>query len=274
MSCLELYDRDAAVAYARQYALSYNPQYANYKSSTGAAGRGDCMNFVSQCLHAGGMPIKQQGFLWYGAKSGSSASWKGVDSFLAYIRQSFGSPRLLFECYATPENLKRGDIVFSVASGDAGDISRNPSHIVILSEDYATYGKLVVCGHTKDERDADKTANNSICTYIHIPDESIQYDYIDPDYEDETDKTTEKADFGKTTLKRSNTATQAVRNLQTRLNYLGFSSGTVDGKYGANTENAVKAFQTACVPRFGLTVDGIAGQATKEALIYPYAWSH
>ena len=39
MSCLELYDRDAAVAYARQYALSYNPQYANYKSSTGAAGR-------------------------------------------------------------------------------------------------------------------------------------------------------------------------------------------------------------------------------------------
>ena len=104
------------------------------------------MNFVSQCLHAGGMPIKQQGFLWYGAKSGSSASWKGVDSFLAYIRQSFGSPRLLFECYATPENLKRGDIVFSVASGDAGDISRNPSHIVILSADYATYGKLVVCG--------------------------------------------------------------------------------------------------------------------------------
>ena len=170
--------------------------------------------------------------------------------------------------------MKRGDIVFSVASGDAGDISRNPSHIVILSEDYATYGKLVVCGHTKDERDADKTANNSICTYIHIPDESIQYDYIDPDYEDETDKTTAQADFGKTTLKRSNTATQAVRNLQTRLNYLGFSSGTVDGKYGANTENAVKAFQTACVPRFGLTVDGIAGQATKEALIYPYAWSH
>lgn len=58
------------------------------------------------------------------------------------------------------------------------------------------------------------------------------------------------------------------------MSYLGFSSGTVDGKYGANTENAVKAFQTACVPRFGLTVDGIAGQATKEALIYPYAWSH
>lgn len=58
MSCLELYDRDAAVAYARQYALSYNPQYANYKSSTGAAGRGDCMNFVSQCLHAGGMQVE------------------------------------------------------------------------------------------------------------------------------------------------------------------------------------------------------------------------
>lgn len=85
MSCLELYDRDAAVAYARQYALSFNSQYANYANSGG-----DCMNFVSQCLHAGGMPIKQQGFLWYGARSGSSASWKVVDDFLAYIRKSFG----------------------------------------------------------------------------------------------------------------------------------------------------------------------------------------
>lgn len=47
MSCLELYDRDAAVAYARQYALSFNSQYANYANSGG-----DCMNFVSQCLHA------------------------------------------------------------------------------------------------------------------------------------------------------------------------------------------------------------------------------
>lgn len=269
MSCLELYDRDAAVAYARQYALSFNSQYANYANSGG-----DCMNFVSQCLHAGGMPIKQQGFLWYGARSVSSASWKVVDDFLAYIRKSFGSPRLTFECYTTPENLKRGDIVFTVAKGTAGDISRNPSHIVILSEDFATQGQMIVCGHTEPQLNAVKKRDDERCTYIHIPDESILYDYIDPDYEDETDKATAQADFGKTTLKRSNTATQAVRNLQTRLNYLGFSSGTVDGKYGANTENAVKAFQTACVPRFGLTVDGIAGQATKEALIYPYAWSH
>lgn len=267
MSCINLYDRIAAVAYARQYAMNYNPQYPSYASSGG-----DCMNFVSQCLHAGGMPMKTQGFLWYATNSTGSSSWKGVDSFLAYIRKTFGSPRLLYECHTTPLNLKKGDFVFTVSSGTPGDISRNPSHIVMLSEDYSTYGQMIVCGHTTNQLDATKTRNDSTCTYIHVLDEGIQYDYIDPDFSDATDEATAKADFGKTTLQRSTTVKQAVKNLQTRLNYLGYSCGSVDGKYGANTENAVSSFQSACSSRFGLAVDGIAGQATKEAIAYPSVW--
>lgn len=43
--------------------------------------------------------------------------------------------------------------------------------------------------------------------------------------------------------------------LQDALNALGYSTKTLDGKFGANTENALKAYQK----RVGLTADGICG---------------
>lgn len=49
-----------------------------------------------------------------------------------------------------------------------------------------------------------------------------------------------------------------VRRVQTKLRELGFYTGKVDGIYGANTRDAVRAFQRSV----GITVDGIAGQKT------------
>lgn len=45
------YDYVSAVNYARKYAIVSNPAFINYDNKGG-----DCTNFVSQCLHAGGMP--------------------------------------------------------------------------------------------------------------------------------------------------------------------------------------------------------------------------
>ena len=55
----------------------------------------------------------------------------------------------------------------------------------------------------------------------------------------------------------------AVVTLQTKLNELGYNCGEVDGIFGQNTLNAVKAFQTAK----GLTVDGIVGKLTWGELL-------
>ena len=33
--------------------MSFNPEYANH------TGQGDCTNFVSQCVHAGGVPMRR-----------------------------------------------------------------------------------------------------------------------------------------------------------------------------------------------------------------------
>ena len=53
-----------------------------------------------------------------------------------------------------------------------------------------------------------------------------------------------------------------VRSLQQALNSLGYSVGSVDGKYGALTESAVRRFQRAN----GLYVDGVAGVKTRAAI--------
>ena len=53
-----------------------------------------------------------------------------------------------------------------------------------------------------------------------------------------------------------------VKDVQNKLNKLGYSAGSADGVYGNNTKNAVKKFQKAV----GLTADGIAGTATLKKL--------
>ena len=54
-----------------------------------------------------------------------------------------------------------------------------------------------------------------------------------------------------------------VRQTQCLLDYLGYDPGPIDGLDGANTRDAVKAFQRA----EGLTVDGVAGVQTEKALL-------
>lgn len=53
-----------------------------------------------------------------------------------------------------------------------------------------------------------------------------------------------------------------VKQIQQRLIELGYLTGSADGKFGAGTEEAVKAFQR----KAGLTADGIVGSGTLSAL--------
>ena len=68
-------------------------------------------------------------------------------------------------------------------------------------------------------------------------------------------------DFGMPTLKRGDTGA-SVKELQRRLNDMGYNCGAVDGKFGSKTETAVKALQEAS----GLTPDGVVGKYTWQAL--------
>lgn len=128
----------------------------------------------------------------------------------------------------------------------------------------------MVCGHTTDQKDEEKTRNDRTCTYIHII--SIRYDFEDADYADSEDRETAKLDWGGSILSTNSATSTYVRNLQTRLNYLGYNAGSVDGRFGTNTKNAVMALQQNAGAYFNLAVDGKVGDQTKEALTFPKAW--
>lgn len=77
------YNRDAAVAYAERYTKWYriwNPSYYYYSS-------GDCTNFVSQCLYAGGIKMTDKWYA-YRNKKGKfirSDSWSLVEPMRRYF---------------------------------------------------------------------------------------------------------------------------------------------------------------------------------------------
>lgn len=64
------------------------------------------------------------------------------------------------------------------------------------------------------------------------------------------------------TVLRLGSSGEQVRTLQSKLKQWGYYSGSVDGVFGSQTQEAVRYFQR----RNGLTADGIVGSATAAAL--------
>lgn len=82
-----LYNREEAVAYAREWAGERNPQWQVYDGMGG-----NCMNFVSQCLYAGGIPMDEWGsarWYWY-SDSNRVPAWTGVSTFREYAQSNTG----------------------------------------------------------------------------------------------------------------------------------------------------------------------------------------
>ena len=84
------YDRAAAVMYAHRWAYGRNPQFYDYESLGG-----DCTNFASQCLYAGGglMNYTPELGWFYINGSNKAPAWTGVQylfQFLLRKGQSIG----------------------------------------------------------------------------------------------------------------------------------------------------------------------------------------
>lgn len=88
---VDKYNSGAALEYAKKYYSNYNPNYPNWSNY------GDCANFVSQCLRAGGKGMKGKAgsssaanfsnWFSYGKTqntSNVSATWRGADAFKWY----------------------------------------------------------------------------------------------------------------------------------------------------------------------------------------------
>lgn len=137
-----LYDRTAVAAYADKFWDVYNPSYNDYSGSGG-----DCANFVSQCMIAGGLS------LWQGYDgNGAGVDSKGAMPFCDYLHQNLVSYQGATWDYiewsgSAPSWLSPGDvIIYGDASNEtAPDYWR---HAVIIVEGYG--GDAKISAHTTD----------------------------------------------------------------------------------------------------------------------------
>ena len=76
-----LYDREAALRYAHRWAYERNPEYYDFDGLGG-----DCINFVSQVLAAGGAEQNYSQNGWYfNSINDRSPSWSGVNELYEFL---------------------------------------------------------------------------------------------------------------------------------------------------------------------------------------------
>ena len=114
MLAVKPYIRENAVAYARKYAFSQNPLFPNF-----AGIGGNCTNFVSQAIYAGGCVMNYTPtFGWYYISLDErSPSWSGVEYFYNFVIENAGVGP--FGRVATSDELEIGDVI-QLAKNDEG----------------------------------------------------------------------------------------------------------------------------------------------------------
>ena len=81
-------DIKAEVNYARKWAFSRNPAYYDFEDIGG-----DCTNFVSQCLYAGGavMNFTRDTGWYYRSLHDRAAAWTSVEYFYRFLMNNTGA---------------------------------------------------------------------------------------------------------------------------------------------------------------------------------------
>ncbi|WP_249777693.1 amidase domain-containing protein [Paenalkalicoccus suaedae] len=158
------YDRVKAVQYAEMWWDGRNPQYHAFTN--------DCTNFISQCLRAGGapmrgMPSREQGW-WYDGNLWSF-SWSVAHSMMWYLKSSRTGLRASEK--QDVRELSEGDIICYDFDGNGR--FQHTTIIVAFTAD----GEALVNAHTSDSRMRhwsyeDSTAWTENCRYVffHIED--------------------------------------------------------------------------------------------------------
>lgn len=139
----------AEIVYARKWALSRNPAYYDFDSIGG-----DCTNFISQCLYAGGAVMNYTRDIgWYYASlHDRAAAWTGVEYFYRFIVQNQGIGPFGYEI---PLN--------QVRLGDVIQLGTGKFHHTLLVIDLLG-GMPYIAAHTQDA--------------FHLPLSAYQYDRI------------------------------------------------------------------------------------------------
>lgn len=135
------YRRDAAVAYAHQWAYGRNPRYYNYDALGG-----DCTNFASQCIYAGtGVMNFTPTFGWYYINANNkSPSWTGVRYLYQFLVNNRGRGPVAQS--TTVGEMLPGDII--QLSFEPGIFHHSP--VVVEVGNPPSVDNILVAAHTFD----------------------------------------------------------------------------------------------------------------------------
>lgn len=140
MLAIKPYNRERALMYARKYAFSQNPMFADFRGIGG-----NCTNFVSQCLFAAGCVMNYTAvYGWYYISlDDRSPSWAGVRYFYDFITKNrsvgpFGHEAEEAEC-------ESGDII------QLGKEEEGFYHTLLISD--IRDGEIYVTAQTDDAVD-------------------------------------------------------------------------------------------------------------------------
>jgi hypothetical protein len=133
------YDRFAAVRYAETWWNSYNPAFKKFPV--------DCTNFVSQCLYAGGIPMR--GYPnrvkgWWMKNDSWSYSWAVAHSFRWYLSGTHSGLKAME--VSSPEKLMPGDVICYDFQGNG----RFDHTTIVVAKD--RQGMPLVNAHTTNSR--------------------------------------------------------------------------------------------------------------------------
>lgn len=119
------YDSEAAVQYAEQHIVYPDSRYIIYSDNSA--------NFISQCVHAGGIPMDMQGkaalqWKWYSEElntarehEGCSESWYDTEKLYAYLEQNTGFG-VSAVCGSPFSSGGAGDLIFLKTGGKVTDV--------------------------------------------------------------------------------------------------------------------------------------------------------
>jgi len=134
-----IYDRLRAVQYAERWWNDYNPRFEKFAV--------DCTNFISQCLYAGGAPMRgypDRSKGWWMQNKNWSYSWSTSHSLRQYLLSS--KVGLRGKRVAHPAELKLGDVIFYDFQGNG----RFDHSTIVTAKD--ADGMPLVNAHTTNSR--------------------------------------------------------------------------------------------------------------------------
>ncbi|MDF2854427.1 MAG: hypothetical protein K0Q87_278 [Neobacillus sp.] len=133
------YNRLKAVQYAERWWNTYNPAYQKFEN--------DCTNFISQCLHAGGAPMRgypNRGSGWWYRNKNWSYSWSVAHALRLYLGNSKSGLRT--REVSSPDQLLLGDVICYDFEGDG----RYNHNTIVTGKD--AFGMPLVNAHTYNSR--------------------------------------------------------------------------------------------------------------------------